>query len=404
MNKEHSDQPSMQPAAVKINPGFAYSDSERSFQGIPGIEVAPNGRLWATWYSGGPEEGSENYVVLTTSGDGGRHWSPVKLVIDPPGKVRAFDPTLWHDPLGRLWLFWAQSHDLWDGRGGVWAMVTEDSGNENATWSKPRRLANGIMMNKPIVRANGEWLMPSAVWKIPVSAMKKSIPADCKYYLPESETMGVYASNDQGKTWSLRGGAVIPVAPQELPYALLACEHMLIERKDQSLWMLVRTTYGIGESESRDGGKTWSVGKPSSIPHVCSRFFIRRLKSGRLLLVRHDSPGIEKEDFPKYLRNNMKAFLSDDDGKTWYGGLLLDERETVSYPDGAEGPDGVIYVIYDFERSLSKEIYLAAFSEDDIRAGRNVSGKLRLQVLVNRATGTKYSPQEYQEYLKHQFE
>ena len=32
-------------------------------------------------------------------------------------------------------------------------------------------------------------------------------------------------------------------------------------------------------------------------------------------------------------RNNLAAFLSVDDGKTWSAPLLLDERELVSYPD-----------------------------------------------------------------------
>ena len=63
-----------------------------------------------------------------------------------------------------MWLFWAQSYDWWDGRSGVWSIVTEDSGDENPQWSAPRRLADGIMMNKPTVLTTGEWLMPASVW------------------------------------------------------------------------------------------------------------------------------------------------------------------------------------------------------------------------------------------------
>jgi len=55
------------------------------------------------------------------------------------------------------------------------------------------------------------------------------------------------------------------------------------------------------------------------------RFFIRQLKSGALLMVRNNSPDGK--------RSHMTAFVSDDDGATWKGGLLLDERES-SYPDG----------------------------------------------------------------------
>ncbi len=99
--------------------------------------------------------------------------------------------------------------------------------------------------------------------------------------------------------------------------------------------MLVRTNYGIGESVSCDGGRTWSDLTPSAIPHVNSRFFIRRLKSGRMLLVKNGSPAERLAQ-----RSHMSAWLSADEGRTWTGGLLLDERSAVSYPDGFESPDG----------------------------------------------------------------
>src|SRR4029078_7388552 len=119
--------PALVPVAVNVDPGKEYADNTRAFQGIPGIERAANRRLWALWYAGGPGEGPLNYVVLVTSGDDGKTWSKPKLVIDPPGPVRAYDPCLWHDPSGRLWLFWAQSYEWWDGRSGVWAITTENS-------------------------------------------------------------------------------------------------------------------------------------------------------------------------------------------------------------------------------------------------------------------------------------
>jgi beta-xylosidase len=102
----------LSPVSPNFSPGSKYADSTRLFQGIPGLERAPNGRLWAVWYAGGPDEPTEgpgNYVVVVTSKDDGRTWSEPQLVIDPPGDGRAYDPTLWHDPDGRMWLFWAQS-------------------------------------------------------------------------------------------------------------------------------------------------------------------------------------------------------------------------------------------------------------------------------------------------------
>ena len=91
------------PPVINTVPDSKYGDTTRLFQGIPGIERAANGRLWALWYAGGPDEPGEgpgNYVVLVTSGDDGKTWSGPRLVIDPPGPVRAYDPCLWHSPDG----------------------------------------------------------------------------------------------------------------------------------------------------------------------------------------------------------------------------------------------------------------------------------------------------------------
>ena len=75
----------LQSPSINTQPGPEYADGTRAFQGIPGIQRAANGRLWALWYAGGQGEGGANYVLLVGSGDDGRTWSGPRLVIDPPG-------------------------------------------------------------------------------------------------------------------------------------------------------------------------------------------------------------------------------------------------------------------------------------------------------------------------------
>jgi len=348
---------------VNTSPGPEYGDDTRPFQGIPGIERAENGRLWAVWYGGGTGEGDENYVMLVTSGDDGESWSDLKVVIDPPDPVRAFDPCLWHDPRGRLWLFWAQSYHHFDGRAGVWSIMTQDSGSEKPSWSEPRRLCNGVMMNKPTVLSTGEWLFPICVWG---SKTRPDVPA-------EERRPNVMASVDGGRTYMLRGGPTVTEGSFS--------EHMVVEKSDGRLWMLVRTDYGIGESYSEDAGRTWTELRQSRIRHTTSRFFIRRLLSGNLILVKH---GPIREPTG---RSHLTAYLSADDDQGWSEGLLLDEREGVSYPDGVQAPDGTVYVIYDYSRHGEKQILMASFSEEDMAAGELISEGARLRVLVNQATG-----------------
>jgi predicted neuraminidase len=322
-----------------------------------------------------------SYVVLATSSDDGRNWSEPKLVIDPPGNVTAGNSALWHDASGRLWLFWTQSYLGNDGRHGVWAIISEDPDDENPTWSHPLRLADGMALNKATVLSNGDWVLPIAVSLTSCVLpnlndtfglrLTPSVVESLCHDLGGRKGTSVYRSVDHGRTWEWFGQAVIPD---------VCCEHMIVERRDRSLWMPARTFYGIGQSVSTDGGKTWGQSGPSGIRHPVTRFFLRRLKSGRLLLVRHNPP-------EQLTRSHLTAYLSNDDGGSWSGALLLDGRNSVAYPDGVEAANGTIYVIYDRGRNTDREILMATFTEDDVKQGKCVTAECRLQMLVNKAGG-----------------
>ena len=337
-------------------PGQDHTLSSRKFQGIPSLVISPAGRLWATWYAGKtPNEDQNNYVVVATSGDGGKTWEE-NLIIDPDaeGPVRAFDPELWIDPNGKLWSFWAQTIGHDGTISGVWSMCNDDPDKEDSGWSEPRHITDGIMMCKPTVLSSGEWVLPVSTWR------------------DTDNSARVVVSTDKGQSFSLRGACDVPGEVRNYD------EHMIVERKDRSLWMLVRTSYGIGESVSDDRGKTWSVLVPSSIQHPSARFFIRRLRSGNLLLVKH-GPISERTG-----RSHLTAFLSKDDGYTWPDELLLDERSGVSYPDGQQGQDGTIHIIYDHSRTGAREILMARFTEDIIHAGDTASAGVSLRMVVSK--------------------
>jgi hypothetical protein len=331
-------------------------------------------------------ESPSSYVVLATSTDDGRTWSDLKLVIQPQRRVHTYDSCLWIDSQGRLWFFWTQSAGLQDGRMGVWAIVTRDPDSESPTWSEPRRLANGVMLNKPTVLKNRDWLLCVGLWRDNTSVPNMSLSAEelspytaemLTHDLGEERGSNVYRSRDQGRTFQRIGQVRVPGTRVD--------EHMIVERRDGSLWMLLRNTRGIAQSTSNDGGQTWSEGTMCLTGgNVASRrFFIRRLQSGALLMVRNNAP--------TNARSHLTAFVSDDEGASWQGGLLLDERES-SYADGVQAPNGVIFIAYDHERyTLAKDgragvgaVLMAAFTEADVRAARPVSGEARLRVEISR--------------------
>ena len=87
----------------------AYSSTKRLWQGIPGLEVTPGGRQFVAFYSGGSRECIGNYVVLLCAEADGAFGECA--VVLPDAGHRCFDPCLWIDPQGRLWLFWADVPD-----------------------------------------------------------------------------------------------------------------------------------------------------------------------------------------------------------------------------------------------------------------------------------------------------
>ena len=320
-------------------------------QGVPGIERTARGRLWVSY--GRDVESTRTYQIVKWSDDGGQRWTDAKLMILPRAGTRAMSACLWIDPRGRLWMFWNQSFGLQDGRYGVWATVTDEPDAAEPEWSAPRRIGDGVLLNKPTVLTNGDWLLPASVWK-----------AD--------DSIRVHASTDQGKTFSLRGTANVPDPATRGPD-----EPMLVERRDGSLWMLVRVQ-GLAETVSQDGGRTWTPVQRIPLPHPTSRFFLRRLQSGALLLVKHGPLD------QRTRREQLTAFVSDDDGAIWSGGLMLDEREDVTYPDGVQAADGTIAIVYDHQRTPAGEILMATFREEDVRAGKPTSEKTQFRILIDR--------------------
>lgn len=309
----------------------------------------------------------DNFVLLARKRPGAE-WEKPFLVVENVEGVRTFDEVLWIDPLGRLRLYWAQAHMHMDGKEGVWESVCDQPDAEQPVFSRPRRLCDGIMLNKPTVLGSGRWLYTVA--RCPLKPFHPMNVGTVIFNDPDEQQRNaqVYASDDNGCTVSLLGQARFSKSD--------FFEHMLYECSDGSLRMLSRSAPVLYESVSRDGGITWSNQRPTQIGNPCSRFHVRRLMSGRLLLINH-------RNFIG--RNNLYAQVSQDDGKTWNDGLLLDERSQVSYPDAVQDAEGLIHIIYDHDRYGSMEIMMAQITEEDILTGTIVSPDSKLKICIDRA-------------------
>jgi hypothetical protein len=364
------------PPRLNTSPLPDYDYDRLDYGMTIGIERTSKGRLWACWVAGG--DSPKAFFVLATSDDDGEMWSKPCLVVDAHSKNLPMDRSilvgnLWTDPLGRLWLIFDQSMDMFDGRAGVWTAVCENPDAVRPAWSAPRRIWHGVTLNKPTVLSTGEWMLPISLDQREGFGPFKGLFKELAPY----RGANVFVSTDQGVTWKRRGAVRFPNPDWH--------EHMVVQRKDGTLWMLARTAKGIMQSTSADGGHTWvAPTEPSGIRQPNARFHIRRLASGRLLLVKHGDAVDTHQG-----RVKLSAWLSEDDGRTWQGGLVLDERKGVSYPDGFQAPNGTIYISYDRNRAADGEILLARFTEDDILARKLVGPKSKLKMLISRPLGAK---------------
>lgn len=358
------------PPQLNTSPLPEYDYDKLDYGMTIGIARTPQGRIWACWVAGG--DSPEAFFVLASSDDQGETWSKPRLVLDShdpslPLPRSILVGNLWTDPLGRLWLLFDQSMNMFDGRAGMWTAVCENPDDETPVWSEPRRIWHGVTLNKPTVLSSGEWMLP-----ISLDQRGGFGPFQgCFSELDPLRGANVFVSTDQGQTWERRGKATFPNPDWH--------EHMIIERKDSSLWMLARTAKGIMESTSTDGGRNWTAPVDSTIRQPNARFHIRRLASGRLLLIKHGDRIDEHQG-----RVQLSAWLSDDDGANWSGGLVLDERKGISYPDGFQAPDGTIFISYDRNRSTDGEILLARFTEEDILARKFAGPHSRPKILISR--------------------
>lgn len=224
---------------------------------------------------------------------------------------------------------------IFDGRAGIWAAVCENPDADQLEWGIPRRIADGEYVNKPVILRDGGWLLSATLFPrkcigIRMGDMKES---DLFRELDSLRRSNFFVSKDQGATWERRGGVTAP------PDAWDWDEPHFIEKSSGELRCLLRTNYGLCESRSTDGARTWSPPKPSKLVHPASRLFTMKLQSGKVLLVKH--------------------------------GRLEDKASRIR-------------IVYDQER-LNGRIVMATLREKDVRAGKPIRRDASLKTPVYQA-------------------
>jgi photosystem II stability/assembly factor-like uncharacterized protein len=173
---------------------------------------------------------------------------------------------------------------------------------------------------------------------------------------PGRHAVLTYSSDDEGKTW--RASNLIDLGGQGHHGG--ATEPTLVELKDGRIWMLIRTNWGeFWSAYSHDGGRFWRVLQPSGIPSSSAPGLLKRLESGRLVLVWNRPFPEGKDDYPltggdglwsevpvSNHRSELSMALSNDEGKTWTEPVVLARQpgKWLAYPYVFEPSGGKLWI------------------------------------------------------------
>ena len=263
------------------------------------VEKLQDGRLLLVWsdFYGGESDWSAAQVAGRISGDRGRTWGEPFVVQENAGDMCTYSPSLLRMQSGNLGLTYFLKNSNADNR--VYWRRSKDDG---ITWEAPvvvtPELGYHIINNDRTVQLRtGRIIAPIAY-----------VPE----YFDKTTSFRIFCaySDDEGETWRReRGEFGLPKRG--------AMEPAVVEKKDGSLLMLVRTQLGHQfQCISKDGGETWDEPVPAVdlISSEAPASMKRIPKTGDLLVLWNR---VFTPHAVHFGRSPLNSAVSRDDGGMW---------------------------------------------------------------------------------------
>lgn len=333
------------------------------------IVECPNGDLLTCWYHGSGERKADDVKVLGARKSPGGTWSKPFLMADTPDFPDT-NPVMCVDGGGHLWLFYGtQLDNNWESTLLKYCSTSYfGSGNMPPAWER-----TGIIHFKPDDVAFAEQVkkqLPEAF--VPCIAADPANKAKHEAYIQTQQTKATVKLNQRigwmGRCRPLVQGEriLLPLYSDGFDFSLIAIHEgngdtwsvsapmigpgavqpSLLMRKDGTIIAYCRNNgpppMRILSSESKDGGKTWSIATACSLPNPGSSVDGIVLKDGRWLICYNDT---------EQGRHRLAVSLSEDEGRTWRMPQYIRQADSPTaaryhYPSILQTRDGSIHVTY----------------------------------------------------------
>ena len=326
-----------QPLATLVSEELVFDNPPFQSCHASTIVELGDGRIMAAWF-GGEFEGHSKVSIWSSVYKNHRWSRPLELA---DGRVKdtvqhaCWNPVLIRTTSKELFLYYkvGPSPREW------WGMM-KSSKDEGKSWSMATRLPSamlGPIKNKPFQLKDGTILHPSSTeskednrWKIHVEKTDKHSQGWTKIEV-NCDTFEV-------------------IQPALLTYA------------DGSLQLLSRSRQNaIIQTRSSDSGKSWSPLSKTSVVNPNSGIDAVTLNTGLQVLIYN--PGVKGKEWFNG-RNQLRVAVSRN-GDHWIDVYELENQDTgeYSYPSVIQSADGLIHIMYTYDRKNMKHVILRITEE-----------------------------------------
>lgn len=256
-------------------------------------------------------------LVLRSSSDGGKTWSPLSVVWDDGGNTCGNPAPVLDEKNGRIVLL-----STWNLGGDHEPQIINQkskdtrrifvmhSDNEGKDWTKPREITSSVKQTDWTWYATG----PCNGIQIRKGPHAGRLVIPCDHIEAGSKKYFSHAiySDDGGENWKL-GGSTPTDQVNECTVAEVSNGALLLNMRNYNQKRFRQT------SLSNNGGISWSaLRQDESLPEpVCQASLIRLWKAGRKPVLAFSNPADQKS------RTGMTVRWSFDEGQTWAASTLV---------------------------------------------------------------------------------